>query len=352
MAINVDTVYKTVLLILNNEQRGYMTPDEFNKTATQVQRKIFERYFEDLNQQVRIQQSDMEYSDRIAITDEKIAEFKTEKEVTWKLNQFALPTDLYRLGSITYEKATTFGSSRSLPVEMQRVGRAEIYNIRRSPLTAPTVKNPIYIYENNTITFYPELATTPGINPDFLDKIKVQYLKKPSDVRWGYQLGGLGQYVFTDFDFDASALNLGSISTSQVNNQGLNPIIVNSQTQTDDGVNTDGSGAIFRYSIGEVNNVAEVTSIEVLEPGSGYKAGDNLRFTVPTQTSSSFTLELDASNLIASTTQGKTDFELHNSEQTEVILNILSYSGIIIRDPSIVQIASQKIQQEEVNEKS
>ena len=43
MAISVDTVYKTVLLILNNEQRGYMTPDEFNKTATQVQRKIFER---------------------------------------------------------------------------------------------------------------------------------------------------------------------------------------------------------------------------------------------------------------------------------------------------------------------
>ena len=31
MAISVDTVYKTVLLILNKEQRGYMTPDEFNK---------------------------------------------------------------------------------------------------------------------------------------------------------------------------------------------------------------------------------------------------------------------------------------------------------------------------------
>ena len=36
MAVNVDIVYKTVLLILNQQQRGYMTPDEFNKTATQV----------------------------------------------------------------------------------------------------------------------------------------------------------------------------------------------------------------------------------------------------------------------------------------------------------------------------
>jgi len=347
MAISVDTVYKTVLLILNNEQRGYMTPDEFNKTATQVQRKIFERYFEDLNQQVRIPQSDMEYSDRIAITDEKIAEFKTEKEIDWKKNTFPLPEDLYRLGSITYEKDTPFGSLRSLPVEMQRVGRAELYNIIKSPLTTPTIKNPIYIYENNTITFFPELEIN-NRPPVFLDKIKVQYLKKPSDVRWGYKVGELGQYIFTDFNFVEGALNLGSISATQVDNSNLNSITASSDFQTDDGINTDGSGAVFKYSITN----GEVTDLEVLQSGSGYKAGDNLRFTVVGFPSNTFVVTLDASNLLSNTTQGKTDFELHNSEQTEVILNILSYSGIIIRDPSIVQVAAQKIQQEEVNEKS
>jgi len=46
MAINVNTVYQTVLLILNKEQRGYMTPDEFNKVSQQVQLEIFEKYFE------------------------------------------------------------------------------------------------------------------------------------------------------------------------------------------------------------------------------------------------------------------------------------------------------------------
>jgi hypothetical protein len=51
MAINVNEVYKTVLSILNKEQRGYITPDEFNKIGTQVQLEIFEKYFEDLNQQ-------------------------------------------------------------------------------------------------------------------------------------------------------------------------------------------------------------------------------------------------------------------------------------------------------------
>ena len=53
MAINVDTVYKTVLLILNKEQRGYMTPLEFNKIGAQVQLEIFEGYLNDLNQQLR-----------------------------------------------------------------------------------------------------------------------------------------------------------------------------------------------------------------------------------------------------------------------------------------------------------
>jgi thioredoxin-related protein len=54
MAINVDLVYKTVLLILNQQQRGYITPDEFNKVGNQVQQGIFEKYMSDLNQQLRI----------------------------------------------------------------------------------------------------------------------------------------------------------------------------------------------------------------------------------------------------------------------------------------------------------
>ena len=45
------------------------------------------------------------------------------------------------------------------------------------------------------------------------------------------------------------------------------------------------------------------------------------------------------------------NFEISDTQQTEVILEILKYSGIIIRDPSIIQMASQELQQEEVNTK-
>ena len=56
--VNVNTVYQTVLLILNQQQRGYMTPDEFNKAAIQAQLTIFEGYASDLNQQYRVSQND------------------------------------------------------------------------------------------------------------------------------------------------------------------------------------------------------------------------------------------------------------------------------------------------------
>ena len=47
-----------------------------------------------------------------------------------------------------------------------------------------------------------------------------------------------------------------------------------------------------------------------------------------------------------------TDFQLDQAEQTEVILRILAYAGIVIRDPQIVQAASQAVQAENINEKS
>jgi len=248
MAVSVDTVYKTVLLILNKEQRGYMTPDEFNKIGSQVQREIFEKYFEDLNQQVRVPQTDMEYSDRVAITDEKIAEFKKEATATGT-NPFTLPDTLYRLGSVTYEE------TNKLPVEIQRIGRAEFYNIRKSPLTAPTKKQPIYLYEDNQLIVYPEISSG----------VKVQYVEKPIDIVWGYAIDPVSQAFLWD-----------------------------SSTPTPVGPYYPGSSA----------NPVSV------------------------------------------------NFKLHNSEQTELVLNILLYAGIVIRDPQIVQAAAAKIQQEEVNEKS
>ena len=47
-----------------------------------------------------------------------------------------------------------------------------------------------------------------------------------------------------------------------------------------------------------------------------------------------------------------TDFEIDDTDQTDIIIKILGYCGIIIRDPQILQAAGGLIQQDELMEKS
>ncbi len=204
-----------------------MTPDEFNKVGNQVQLEIFEKYFEDLNQLTRVPQNDMDYADRVAYLDQKIAVFKTNSTVNFSNGQVNLPSDLHVLGAISAND-----------IELQRVSRNEYYNIIKSPLTKPTLSYPIYLLEGKVVK----------ISPAEVSSVDFDYVKKPSFPTWAYSVGSVGQFIYDD------------------------------------------------------NN--------------------------------------------------SVDFELHSSEQTEIVLRILAYAGIIIRDPSIVQTAMAQVQQTNINEKS
>ena len=63
--VNIDTVYQRVLAIANKEQRGYITPQEFNLFANQAQLDIFEQYFYNVNQFSRVQGNETETSDML-----------------------------------------------------------------------------------------------------------------------------------------------------------------------------------------------------------------------------------------------------------------------------------------------
>jgi len=93
--VSVDTVYQKVLAFANKEQRGYITPQEFNLFADQAQKEIFEQYFYDLNQFSRTPGNSSEYSNVIDNINEKIAPFET---VGTGIN---LASNLYRLGTVT-----------------------------------------------------------------------------------------------------------------------------------------------------------------------------------------------------------------------------------------------------------
>ena len=271
MAINVDTVYRTVLLVLNKENRGYITPDEFNKTATQVQLDIFEQYFDDLNQQLRVPQQGNDYANRQRAIEQKLAPFKgygpcvyTSSSGTPSQNQstFAIPVvdgrgntvtnngseptgasttvAFYKLGTVFYENPATSAPTS----EIQLVTRDEYNSLNKSELTAPSKYSPIFMYEDYRLTVAPSGSDGIGSN------VYASFIRKPRNVVWNFQI-------------DSSNNNA--------------------------------------YSWDEANS---------------------------------------------------TNFELLQSEQTEVIVKILLYSGVVIKDYQVVQLAAQSVQGKEINQKS
>lgn len=108
MAISVDKIYKTVLTILNREQRGQLTPGQFNKLAQQAQLEILEKTFYDYNRVLsksNVIGSNDDYGDLANNIKEKIDHFLKLKSVAIDttndlINLTDNVTDLYRLISI------------------------------------------------------------------------------------------------------------------------------------------------------------------------------------------------------------------------------------------------------------
>jgi len=344
MAINVNTVYKTVLLILNKEERGYVTPDEFNKISAQVQLEIFGNYHNDLNQQLRVPQADTDYADRIALIDEHLSIFKTGGSATYVSkagtvpSHFSLPTtdiygnkvELFTLGTISYKEQ----------VELQRLQRMEFYNIQKSPLTKSTESFPTYLLENDRLYVKPDTVVS---------NINVNFLRKPLDPRWGYYIGNVGQLIYDTTVYGPALINTGtgtltsSITTALANGV---PGTYNSIAIT----GGSGTGLVVNVTVSTPNTA----TIDVVTAGTGYVVGDIVTIAglLLGGNSAAVNITLVATNFNANSTYGSTQIELDVSEQTDVILKTLFYFGVVVKDPQIIQVAASQVQREEMNEKS
>ena len=183
MSISVDTVYQRVLSILNKEQRGYVTPQEFNLFANQAQLDLFEQYFYDINQFGRIPGNNTEYSDMLNILNEKINIFETSAVPGRVGLYFTFPPDLYRLGTVVYKNETTnsFGVTSTEAIEAERINANEFLYINSSPLTKPQNIRPIFVANSNGIRIYGDSEITGNTN------VEIQYIRKPAKVEWKYQ---------------------------------------------------------------------------------------------------------------------------------------------------------------------
>ena len=174
MAISVDTVYQRVQSILNKENRGYLTPQEFNLFANQAQLEIFEQYFFDLNQYERLPKKDTEYSNLVKTINERTSKFKTSATLTFTTSYFEMPSDMHKLGTVIYNSTT--------PVE--EIDQKNLLEYTLSPLTAPSTTNPVYIQNIQTTSSVWSIVVYPS---SIQSLITATYIRKPAEADWAYQ---------------------------------------------------------------------------------------------------------------------------------------------------------------------
>tara|TARA_R110000772_G_scaffold85868_1_gene180167 strand:+ start:547 stop:1464 length:918 start_codon:yes stop_codon:yes gene_type:complete len=299
MAVNVDIVYKTVLLILNKEQRGNLTPDEFNKVATQVQLEIFESYFDTLNQQLRRPDNDTEYGDRIKNVDHNIAVFKTYGDATYVPTggYFSLPTTS-GLGAAV-QTLTGDGVAISFPftsiTSSQLQTSVIAVTINGAPTTAFTINGANIIFDS-----------IPALN----DAIVVT--ATPEDF---YRLG-------TVIYQDSKEAQLSQRNELLYLNN--NPLIAPTKTYP-----------IYLYEDSKLYLYPKTITSDVSVSYLRKPVDVIWNFLIPTGASY---YQYNPDNSV--------NFELSKTEQANIILKILLYSGVVIRDPAIINVAAQQVQQE------
>lgn len=182
MAINVNSVYRVVLAVLNKEQRGYLTPDQFNRLGKQAQLDLFEKSFYDYNRQLtkrNIQGVNSEYGDIADNIEEKIDIFAVSQTLLLAGNATTVsaPSDHYRTIQITTSDRLT---------EIEKVKKSEFIYMNSSKLLAPSDSYPIYYFDNGFFNILPQTITNPVID----------YIKKPIDPIWDYTGGGSSAYTY------------------------------------------------------------------------------------------------------------------------------------------------------------
>ena len=392
MAINVNTVYTTVLSVLNKEQRGYITPDEFNKLATQVQLEIFEKYFEDLNQQLRVPQTDSEYANRQKNIDNCISIFKT----------IANPTSVGIGNVLTASVAaggTGYASSTNVAANVAPGVGLTVNTSVATPSFTITVPGTAYNIGTNIATTGAGAGLTVNITSiGASGSITGISINNPG---LGYAAGNI--ITITGGNANAkltlTTLSNGVVQSVSIANGGSGYSASQVATIT-------GGGTNATININSVNNVSyflppdnlhrigtviykdekELQRVErnellninlspLTKPTTDFPVylyeqaneGQSHIYVYPTSITSSSDISISyikkPKDVVWGFTFGtlgqyiysasaSTQFELLGTEQTEVILKILAYAGVVLNELQLTQQVGSAIQAENINSKN
>ena len=171
----IDSVRNTVLSIISKDNRGYITPEEFNYFAKQAQLEIFEDMFFRYSNMIYKQnqrQHGSGYTDAPKILEEMIDKFSTYSLLNYNNTtlKFDIPSDNYSLDKILYNDT----------VEVERVLQNKINYLLQSGIAAPSIYYPVYTIDEVGVQVYP--ITIDGATAS----VTAQYIRYPKDPKWTY----------------------------------------------------------------------------------------------------------------------------------------------------------------------
>jgi len=176
----INTIRNTVLSIISKDNRGYITPEEFNLFARQAQLEIFQQYFYDLGRDLIKQNARMitsEYSDHPARMEDVINTFTVNQLMSYDgmTGKFYLPSNvgfsLFKVNKLVY----------NLNAEIEQVSQYKIMNLNSSLLTAPSLKYPAYTVDELGYNVYPTTIT---------EDVIINCIRTPKDPKWTYNMVG------------------------------------------------------------------------------------------------------------------------------------------------------------------
>jgi len=317
--VNIDTVYQKVLTLANKEQRGYVTPQEFNLLANKAQLDLFNNYFHNMKTGYQKPlKNQTEGFDEMEMLKEKLGWLNRTQEVstvfeTWgNINKTIvyIPSDCYKIASIylkgvgdrLYEDPFTIDTTKQIEeVEIKQVSRSELKLMNGNYLTKPNIKRPVgVLYDTGHL-----MVNSSGGGGSYLE------LHPAVEMMSWYYDNGLST---DDDDFASSTLwSLASANDATISDVGkITGGIDQSTTETLDyvpewtGFTTYGSTVVFDYYR------------KPIDPHWGY-------------------VVVNGKALYNSNTS--VNFDLHPSEEEPLVIRILELTGITIQKPQLQQAA-------------
>ena len=201
--------------ILNKDNNGYITPEEFNSFAKQAQLEIFNQYFVDFKNSKLEDFKGMEssgYSDITKQMDQTIDYFSKNVPLVYDSpsQTFAMPDGWFLLNALYYNQK-----------EIEHVDQKNVYKLLQSNLTAPNELYPAYVMQGDSMTIYP-LTITSGV--------ETYYVRYPYDPKWTYTLvngsplfnqsaGDYQDFELTESDFPKLVIKICEYAGTSIREQ-------------------------------------------------------------------------------------------------------------------------------------